>query len=144
MTETTERGPGIWMFNASLINDKQYVSLVESFWASCLKTKNNFKTTSEWWDLTKKRVKDLTIEYTRSKRKHKINIGKLEEELVSLKSLSRTENVDTKMGSIECQIKDFYEQNRNAFIVRSKVNDLLENETSSKYFFNLEKQRSKA
>ena len=30
----TERGPGIWMFNSSLLTDNHYIEIIESFWNS--------------------------------------------------------------------------------------------------------------
>ena len=93
--------------------------------------------------MAKNKIKLVTIEYSKSKNKENVNIVKLESELSLLKSKSRSQEINDQIIVLEEQINGFYATNRDAYILRSKVSHLIENETCSKYFFNLEKQRSK-
>jgi len=142
-TDTSERGPGLWMFNASLLNDSNYIALIEQFWPQWSMTKINYTTISDWWELTKVKIKALTIEYSKSLKKTKIDINKLEQELSQLKATDGDSSTHSKIERIEKQIDEYYTKHREAFILRSKAKHILENETCSKYFFNLEKQRAK-
>ena len=142
-TDTSERGPGLWMFNASLLNDSNYIALIEQFWPQWSMTKINYTTISDWWELTKVKIKALTIVYSKSLKKTKIDINKLEQELSQLKATDGDSSTHSKIERIEKQIDEYYTKHREAFILRSKAKHILENETCSKYFFNLEKQRAK-
>ena len=132
------------MFNANLLKETQYKSLIEQFWNEWVKRKTEFKSVTEWWEVAKKKIKTVTMEYSKSKCKENINISKLEKEVAFLKSKTRSREINDQIQMTEGQIKKFYAENRDAFILRSKVSKLIENETCSKYFFNLEKQRSKS
>lgn len=83
--DAVERGPGIWMLNSSLLNDVNYISLIETFWLSRSNKKHNFSTLSDWWEMGKHHIKHLTIEFSKAKTRSSCNIKELEQRLSTLK-----------------------------------------------------------
>ena len=52
-TDKMPRGPGLWIFNASLLRDENYNSLINSFWENWKTKHTEFQNHSEWWEMTK-------------------------------------------------------------------------------------------
>ena len=119
------------MFNASLLNDSSYIALIEQFWPQWSMTKINYTIISDRWELTKVKIKALTIEYSKSLKKNYIN--KLEQELSQLKATDGDSSTHSKIERIEKHIDEYYTKHREAFNLRSKAKHILENETCSKY-----------
>ena len=83
--------------------------------------------------MTKLKIKFLTIEFSKSKQKNKINMDRLEKDLLRLKSQDNSDATNKNILELESQIDDFYTRNREAFILRSKVSEnIICNEACSK------------
>ena len=142
-TSKIERGPGLWMFNSELIKKQNYIHLIEKYWQSWRKRKHEFSSLSEWWEMAKHNIKILTIDFSRENHRSSININKLELELSALKQLPDSYETSNEIKVLESKISEYYNSKYNAYKLRSKSENIGENEKSSKYFFNLEKQRGK-
>ena len=55
-----ELGPGIWKMNSSIIKTDLFKNCFTSMWANWQKQKPNYHI-HEWWDLGKKKIKQLTV-----------------------------------------------------------------------------------
>jgi exonuclease III len=60
-----QRGPGVWKFNASLLQDDLYAAKVHDFWKTWQHEKDTFPSLAVWWDAGKKRLRDLTRRYSK-------------------------------------------------------------------------------
>ena len=54
-------GPGLWKLNTSILQDDVYVQLITNFWLDWHSTQKNFSCLSEWWELGKVKIKELSI-----------------------------------------------------------------------------------
>ena len=63
------KGPGLWVMNNSILNDNVYQTIFSEFWENWKLQKVNFINLSMWWDIGKKRIKSLTIDYCKEKRR---------------------------------------------------------------------------
>ncbi|WAQ98940.1 YTX2-like protein, partial [Mya arenaria] len=142
-TENVARGPGLWMFNTRLLNDTEYASLIKTFWSSWTHNKTSYASCSEWWEMSKIKIRAITLEYSQSKSRSKTNIKKLEQKLSELLSEDLTPEIIEKISNIKQLIADFYDSKLEAHKLRSKANLIQHNEKSSDFFFSLEKQRGK-
>lgn len=141
--EPLPRGPGRWKFNVKILSDAAFVDVVKVFWASWRLYKRSFDYLQSWWDRGKERIKGIAIDFcARESKDSKLCRSLLVNLATHLKS-----KVDLGMVSL----LDVYEsvQSRIANIdlsaargaqVRSRVRWAEEGETSSRYFFRLEKK----
>ena len=63
-----ERGPGVWKFNTSLLEEANYLSIVRSFWSfwQTQETSLLFSSPLDWWDPGKFYLRELTCCYARN------------------------------------------------------------------------------
>ncbi|WAR24683.1 YTX2-like protein, partial [Mya arenaria] len=103
-TENVARGPGLWMFNTRLLNDTEYVSPIKH-------NKTSYASCSEWWKLSKIKIRAITLEYSQLKNRSKTNIKKLEQTLSELLSEVLTPEIIEKISNIKQLIADYYDSN---------------------------------
>ena len=60
---------GLWVMNNSILKDNVYQTMFSEFWENWKFQKGNFINLSMWWDIGKKRIKSLTIDYCKEKRR---------------------------------------------------------------------------
>lgn len=141
--EPLPHGPGRWKFNVKILSDAAFVDVVKVFWASWHLYKRSFDSLQSWWDRGKERIKGIAIDFCAHESKDSKQCRSL---LVNLATHLKSK-VDLGMVSL----LDVYEsvQSRIANIdlsaargaqVRSRVRWAEEGETSSRYFFRLEKK----
>ena len=143
-TNRVERGPWLWILNNSLLDKSDYSHLINSFWLSWRLKKFEFSCLSEWWEMAKHNIKQLSIQFSKEQQHQTENILKIEKELLILKEMPYSISTCTKIENIEKRIERYYNIKFNAFVVRSNAKFEENNELSSKYFYNLEKQRGKS
>lgn len=142
--EPLPRGPGRWRLNISILSDVAFVNAVKAFWASWRRYKTSFDSLQSWWDCGKERVKGIAIKLCDRKSKDSkqcrsllVNLAdhlksKIDLGMVSL--LEVYESVLSHIAEIDLSVA------RGAQ-VRSRIRWAEEGETSSRYFFRLEKKR---
>ena len=64
-TNEAERGPGVWKMNNNVIKSKLFKETFETFWEYWKEKINQFKDKREFWDMTKTKIKDITIEVSK-------------------------------------------------------------------------------
>ena len=144
--EAIPQGSGYWKFNISILDEPDYKDLVSSFWGSWQKLKASYPTLNSWWDVGKFKLKSLTIRYcTRRLRAQKSARLELTREADLLKAqvdAGHTSALDSyKDATAKIAALDL-EEARGAQ-TRSRARWCEEGESSSSYFFRLEKKRQK-
>jgi len=56
-------GPGLWKLNTSVLQNEDYIKLITDFWITWRRSQNNFDSLSEWWELGKFKIKELSIDF---------------------------------------------------------------------------------
>jgi exonuclease III len=133
------RGPGVWKFNVSLLEEIDYRSLVWSFW-SFWKTKDDsllFSSPLDWWDKGKFYLREVTCCFARAcaaeQSCQKFCLTK------RLKQLQRLfDGGDSSAFTELCTMRGIHLREGRASQVRSRWAE--EGETSSAFFLSLEKK----
>ena len=90
-------GSGSWKMNLSTIKNIRFKNTLESFWKYWTTQKDTFESLSEWWDITKAKIRDLTIEVSKSLNKSKCHIlNKIESQLQKLEQSRDLTNENTE------------------------------------------------
>ena len=140
----TNRGPGRWKMNTSILNDKAYIGKIKSL---LQKTQNEYKNLPKQliWEMCKIRIKAYTIDYCKQKRKVEKNLIENLEKKIQIKeeeliNSNYNRNVQFQRDVLTQDLhKLIADKNKGAY-VRSRAKWIEEGEKSTKFFFNLEKQ----
>ena len=142
------RGPGLWKFNNSLLDDEEYVNLIRGSYSSISEKYAGQEDKRLKWELVKLELRGLTIPYAKNKAK---NLRKKEKDLQTrLSNLDQliSNSVDSAQVNylevVYFQLKQelclIYENKGKGSIVRSKTKWTEQGEKPTKYFFNLERR----
>lgn len=142
----TNKGPGWWKLNTSILLDKLYQEKIKEILE---KTKQKYSSLSKQllWEISKIKIKEFSISYCKNKQKVKRDLIKDLELKIEQKEneLIQSNYNHTIQVSRDALINDLHfmiqQQNVGAQI-RSRAKWIEEGEKSTKYFFNLEKQRN--
>jgi hypothetical protein len=139
-----DRGPGVWKFNTSLLADAEFVAQVRTFWANWQEEKADFPNLAVWWDAGKKRLKRLMRRYSRERASaRRARLTSLERTLYHLnRREGNGEDVSQFIADAKASIEAEYSHQAQGARLRAKEQWAEEGETSSAYFFRLEKTRS--
>ena len=143
--ETIRKGPGLWVMNNSILKDNSYRKLISDFWDGWKLKKGEFNNLLIWWDIGKKRIKQLSIEYCKEKRRiERTYIQHLKQVEKHLLHLSEQKQLDdmTELIGIQDSIKDFESKELNGARIRAKVQEIEQGERCTSFFVNLEKQKA--
>ena len=138
-------GPGLWKLNTSILEDAEYVNLITELWESWRASIPRFPSLAKWWEKGKSLIKGVTIRYCCSRSAVR---SKNRDLLVRL-----AQHLKTKLdaGSVSClapyqgvlsQLAKFDLEAAKGVQVRSRIRWVEEGETSSAYFFHLEKKNA--
>ena len=138
-------GPGLWKLNVSILQDADYVQLITEFWLTWQRFQNNFVSLSDWWELGKHKIKELSINYCTKLAKEQ----RADRALLSHLAVHPKSQVD--LGRLSClgpyqstlaELSKFDLEAARGAQVRSRTRWVEEGERSTAYFFRLEKKRS--
>ena len=139
------KGPGLWVMNNSILKDNVYQTMFSEFWENWKLQKGNFINLSMWWDIGKKRIKSLTIDYCKEKRRTERtyiqHLKHIEKHLTHLSELGQMDDT-TELFNIQEKIKEYEYKQLNGARIRAKVQEIEQGERCTSYFVNLEKQRA--
>ena len=140
-----ERGNGYWKLNNTLLQDKEFVKLMnqeldQSIMASM------YKQPDERWEIVKKRVKTTATKYARGKASEdKLIISQLSEKVTEYESrLPLTREEDKLLEESRAEWEERSMERAKGIIFRSKARWYEQGEKSTKYFFSLEKSKYNA
>ena len=145
LPDSVPMGPGLWKLNLSILEEDEYVSLITDFWFFWQRCQSGFSSLTRWWDAGKSHIKRLSINYCKNRNKSKciernilvnlvahlkthVDSGRLSLLPIYLSTLSR-------LDALDCEVA------RGAQ-VRARVRWAEEGESSTAYFFRLEKKRA--
>ncbi len=138
-----KRGKGTWKLNNNLLETPEFNMLLKETVIECQYHKDDLDKRSKW-ELIKILTRDGSIRLgiQRSK-KQKSFISKIQKDLDTLnKAEDNGDIVDPlEKESLEKTLNNYYKEKDNGYILRSKIKFVNEGERSSKFFFNLEKNR---
>ena len=142
--EPIPKGPGRWLFNISLLKDEDFVNAIKDFWADWSALKAIFPTIQKWWEVGKAKIKRLAIAHGTARKKAAADSRALLDKLAAhLKAqidvrivtlLPVYQNVLAQIATIDQSIAEGAK-------VRSRIRWAEEGETSSSFFFRLEKKQ---
>ena len=103
------RGPGTGKMNVNTIQSQVFRECIDNLWPCWASEINVYKTPIFWWEMVKYRIKQLTIEITKSFNISKTKFKKLENRLNEVKD---SENALHKNECIylKKKIKEYYER----------------------------------
>ena len=143
--EVVPHGPGLWKFNVSILEDDDYVALISDFWSSWRRRSLCFPSLAQWWDAGKSKIKGLTISFcsNRSKKRNfdRDLLSRLAGHLKAQVDLGRVSSVGPYRSTLNC-LKDLDLEAARGAQIRSRIRWVEEGESSSAYFFRLEKKLS--
>ena len=139
-TTNISYGKGLWKMNISTIKSDIFQKSFKSMW-NVWKTKKGQYDYNMWWDIGKRKVKDLAI-WCSSEiiKKRKANINLLEQKIDSLK---RVNNSDPEIEKYKNELRKIFEDMGEGVKIRSRVKWWEEGERSTRYFHQLEKRKGK-
>ncbi|VDI50892.1 Hypothetical predicted protein [Mytilus galloprovincialis] len=97
----------------------------------------------EFWDLTKTKIKDITITVSKKLRLNENEVKNWEDKLENLLENDGTQQNLNEVEKLKNDIYKYYEQKAEAARIRSKINWYEKGEKSTNYFFRLEQKRGK-
>ena len=137
-------GPGLWKLNISILEEVEYDRLVVEFWSRWRDQKDCFPSVAKWWEAGKSRIKGLSVKYCCSKSSD----AAVRRDLLSRLASHLKERVDGGLMSLVGPYQSVLQQLAaldtevaKGAQVRAQARWIEEGESSSSYFFRLEKKR---
>ena len=132
-------GPSFWKFNASLVNDTNFVTLLTENIPEWLSVFNAVTDKRFLWDLIKYRIRQMSIKYTKERAREK------RERVSNIENMLRTceencskcpsnENFE-QLEVLKIEYDDIYRDFAKEAIIRSKATWYEKGERSKKYSF---------
>ena len=138
------RGPGIWKFNNSLLDDESFCEYVMSRITDLSLCKTFFDSVKTWWDFFKESLRNDIITFAREKRK-RLNYERvsLTNRLINLKRqlVQGFSSVSHEIIFLESRLAALTDCALDGVKVRSRAQWLEQGERPSRYFFKLERER---
>ena len=136
-------GPGLWKLNTSILSDDEYFDLIANAWRNWRSSVPHFPSLAKWWEEGKSLIKGITIKFccdrSRARSRNRDLLVRLIEHLKA--------KVDN--GSFSCvgpyhsamaELANLDLIAARGAQVRSRARWIEDGETSSAYFFRLEKK----
>jgi len=141
-----QRGPGFWKLNCELLENLNYIEIVNNCIDNC-ELENPDTSNSLLWDTMKCRIRGVSVKFsTRLKREKKLRIKNIESEIISLEMECVNDlNVDINMKEIQqlkSELESMIKVETKGAEIRSKTQYYEQGEKSTKYFYSLEKSNA--
>ena len=144
---SVKRGPSYWKFNNNLLNDLQFVRIMNNMLEAFEIENENLNDPQTKWDLCKIKIRELSLSFSKEKRKKEKN-----SEIILIQELN---SIDSRLASnpnnrdliaqrerIKLHLEVYTSRAAKSAQVRSRVKFIEEGEKNTKYFLNLEKARA--
>ena len=145
--EEHQPGPSFWKFNASLLEDETYVSLIKDKYNSWIEEGKDFEDPRVLWDFIKYKIRQETITYSkikaRKRREKLLNLEKNMKDCQSACDLDPSLKNLNDLETLQTEYDQHYEFIAQGQIIRSRANWYEQGEKSNKYFLRLENSRKK-
>ena len=127
-----DRGPGYWKLNTSILDEPFFIEELESFW-SYWRSQLVHYSFNEWWDIGKKHIADVCIQYSRSKSKAIKTRISLINNLISQERNSSTPDTD-RINELLSEMQSLTAPNVKGAQIRSKLRPAEKFEVPNHYF----------
>ena len=138
-------GPGLWKLNTSILNNDDYVELITDAWSSWRSSIPRFPSLAKWWEKGKSLIKGLTIRYccdrSAARSKNRDLLVRLADHLKARVDAGSVSCLPPYQGVLK-QIANMDLEIAKGAQVRSRIRWVEEGESSSAYFFRLEKKNA--
>ena len=140
--DSQKHGPSFWKFNASLLDDVNFVTLITQSVPMWLEEFEMVTDKRVRWDLIKYKIRQATIKYSKERAcERRKKLSGIETSLKTLEeNCSRcpsSENVE-QLEILKMEYNSIYEELARGAIIQSKATWYDKGEKSNKYFLNLE------
>ena len=139
--EAVKRGPGVWKFNNSLLDDKVFCDIIRKLIQDHVFYSASFASPQDWWEFLKVSIKEESISFSRRKRRQLCRDRVLlTNKLIRLRHrlVGGDNSVVALIQDVECRLKAIYSKEIEGILVRSRAEWLEEGERPSRYFFRLQ------
>ena len=116
-TGASEKGRGFWKLNNSVLENKDYQSLINNLITNFLNQYQNRDTDCRiFWDILKLEIKETTVTYCKSKAKTKREVThtlekELQEKIVERDQLNLlNSNLDDRIKNLESELNKIYDE----------------------------------
>ena len=138
------RGPGYWKFNASLLEDKNFVEQVSTKIPGFINQYQGVADKGLLWELVKMEIRACTINFSKQRPKQQKNVeAELVKKAQNLKrklAKKETQELLAEHDKIITELESISLQRTRGACLRSKARWFEWGERSSKYFLNLKKR----
>ena len=133
------RGPGLWKFNTSLLNNDDFKEQMKTKLAEW-HASYDLEDTRIKWEIMKYEIRKFCISYSKSLKRRKNDLNKaLKRELMGLDRIIRSDEENKRYHEIKAELLEHEKEHLEGLLVRSRTQWYEEGEKSTAYFFNLEK-----
>lgn len=144
----TPRGPGLWKFNNTLLNDEQYTAMIRSTYAETRSYYSHLEDKRLLWEMIKMEIRSASISYA----KHKVKAShqrekEIKRQLNHLDAIICSNFFSTDINhvlqeyeNLKIELRSIYEDRGKQAMFRAKCRWIENGERPTKYFFNLEKR----
>ena len=133
-----------WQFNNSLLEDENYKQIIIQFWTDWQKQKHDFPNILSWWDIGKTHIKSLTQMYgskvSAESKEALLRINEIINELQSAPDF--TPDIQRALAEQRRELNFLIKNKAKGALIRSRFKYANEVDTSSEFFYNLEKSNS--
>ena len=142
-----KRAPGSWKFNNQLLEDENFIQLVNRTYPEILEKYKDLENKRLLWEMIKMEIRAFTISYSKKKRREakqreielQNEINELDQKICN--DLCLDTNTLNNYEEAKKQLKYLYELKGRETMFRSKSRWIEQGEKPTKYFFNLEKKK---
>ena len=136
----TPRGPGLWKFNNTLLDDEQYLANTRETYVSVSDMHSAVNDKRLFWEMLKMEFWSATISYSEDKSKlTHVREEELDRIICNNFNSPGIDPVLIEYDNLKAELQSICEKKGTSAIFRSKCR-WVEEEHPTKYFFNLEKK----
>ena len=138
------RGPGFWKLNTSILAESDYISEISAFWSVWRDSRDSFTSLLDWWGLGKARIETLSIRYCQNRSAKKTaRFRSLTQKVAALKTLVDLGHVSALSDYKDAlsALQEFSLDQACGAQIHSRARWVEEGESSTAYFFRLERKR---
>ena len=144
--ERQPTGPSYWKLNSSLLDDPEYINLINDNVPSWLVEFSDVLDKGLLWDLIKYKIRQVTIKYSKTKaRERRSRLCEVENELKECQEIFDTFPTDSnaiQLEMIKSEYNSLYDYIIQGNVIRSRANWYEHGEKNNKYFLNLESRKT--
>ena len=131
-----------WHFNTTLLADMKFVEVLKNNWVKYRKSKGDYTSLQQWWDVGKCRIRQLCQQHTLNVRRDRArSMRELEIEVVDLPSLAEATGDRGHIEALAAKktaLSSLLGVKAQGALVRSRFMDAMHMDAPSHYFFSLE------